>query len=1332
MWANWSLLRPRSRLRRKKAYESDKIEIPFKVLAQQRKMMLFILFLCVSSIVNNCAQSLDQDPVLSVVFNPNGKAPVSWAPLSRSDASGKGMKFLRVWGKRIPPEFRYMVRARKFQYNFKLSSQGNYTIRLGLLEKNGKACAPNRRQSVFKVNEVESNTVDVAQQAGCGVPLYINLTFSVPTDGYVSLSFQKLPKNWSPTLSNFQIFKIFTISPVVQNNSSENGSATIYASPTPQTLPSPPQKSPSPRPSISPLSQMVCSSSMAFTPSPPLPLYYSHSPTSQCMLTDDKDGTSNENICGKPNILELDVGPSTFIAGSEVITNGDFSNIDFSAAEDIPHHVFAYARESSNFSVSFHVNPGLYTVTMAFLYPTEEECRPEKRVFHLEINGRLRLASYDIADSVGCGIIDVKTFINQPVDFLDPKPMVIKFTSIIGKSFVNYIHVSRSQKSCEVPNYIRSGMDHLAHSVPGTYPSDRRKTYTDHTRQGFVPVTLDGTASHTHFYDGQTAGKITSYIWTIANSGMVLSKNPVFVYKFPLGTTHLRLTVIDSVCSEDEADTYITVTDTLVDGAFCYFYEGLWSFSPLQNWSVSPSYASIVLAPIFDFQDVANLYDVFTAKCEFSLEIEKNAGFTKLNLVANGGDAHLYADGILQLASDKNSLTSKLFSSSETLAMELYFRRSANRTVPRVTILSNSSFDLNFRHEQADVQPVITSIDPSYGPLEGGIDISIVGYGLHAPLKVFFGEVPVIAFYDYSSSCARLTLPPSTVVSSVSVWVETTHGFKSNSLPFEYDDKCDSISFSEQPLTRMNGSGFSIPYATAVSLWQDGSLYIGTRKGVVHVLQFHLENLKVTSHCFSRPLSDTRYKTANGEISSRAILGIAFDPRDTYPRPYVTVSSLFWQRQGTISRDNPLAWSNGAIERMVPTSVDALLEDSCICLKHDATIVQNLPVSDGDHSVNELLFTQYGDILVGVGGNTNMGLPYFKLGGNWESPMSSAVLIARVSRPSFNGTVVYSTPDNLRTAVPLTDDVGIYATGVRNPFAMSMTRSGRIFGLDMGPNCGFGNSSTNCGEYVESEALLRSTRNPQPFPGLTRVGKSPRCTYSTQRNDKLLEISENAFYGHPNLQRAQWLNLSGECAWVDPISDVPTGHQSLLSPNYKSPVALIQSPATGIREYGGTEFCGRMRGRLIVSSLNGRRTWAAALYHNKKQKAEIRKIASTGGLRVEETIWGDLLFVPYQPNHPLFVLRPVVHRTTDFRIVNVLPFRHGKGGGSMLMIGGWGFKNGVEAYVGEQPCKILEVLSRKIACIVPSFRSGSLSKAVTVKLGDWVQSVKQAVLYMHV
>ena len=73
-----------------------------------------------------------------------------------------------------------------------------------------------------------------------------------------------------------------------------------------------------------------------------------------------------------------------------------------------------------------------------------------------------------------------------------------------------------------------------------------------------------------------------------------------------------------------------------------------------------------------------------------------------------------------------------------------------------------------------------------------------------------------------------------------------------------------------------------------------------------------------------------------------------------------------------------------------------------------------MPVSGFDHLVNQVEFLHDGRLLVAVGGSTNSGWPSSKEGGLFDSPLSSAVLAANVSKPNFDGHIKYKLRANPR------------------------------------------------------------------------------------------------------------------------------------------------------------------------------------------------------------------------------------------------------------------------------------------------------------------------------
>lgn len=699
----------------------------------------------------------------------------------------------------------------------------------------------------------------------------------------------------------------------------------------------------------------------------------------------------------------------------------------------------------------------------------------------------------------------------------------------------------------------------------------------------------------------------------------------------------------------------------------------------------------------------------------------------------------VYKGGDLVLDSATLSTSGPTVSVVGLSAYEVIYQRTDLTLNPKLVFMVNGSTppQSTVFHDQATVLPIITAVDPASGRIQGGAKTKITGFGLYRPLTVHFGGQYMTSLSEGATAKTAFVLPPSVINAQiVAIFVSSKNGQFSNAMAYSYGSTCDPIRFKVRNLTTPNNENINLGSPTAVSIWQDGRLYIGTRGGVVKVLTYDAETLVVSAMCQSEAIRDSRYLDKSLLPAKRTILGITFDPRDKIARPYVSVSTLFWERQGGIEFGNIEAWKNGAIERLMPAYNPPIMNDNTICLQYDRNIVRNLPVADGDHSVNELVFTQNGDLLIAVGGNTNAGLPFVNLGGNWGSYFSGAVLIAKLSLPNFNGEIEYTTPQNLRTAIPTgsnADHVRLYATGVRNLFSMAMTRKGRIYGGDMGPNCRFGNVSTSCSQYSETAALSRSTRFKVPFPGEGIVSSTAECRFGDTRKDKFLEIKEGKFYGHSNLPRAKWTNQPGECQWIDPSTGRSAPPFNSAPPsNYVHRLMMIRSPMTGLREYGSNLFCGKLRGDIIMSVYKGRGAFRIRLTEAGGVNGNSEKMEQQSGLRIEENVHGDLLF-PLLFASGVHVLRPVIAVRSGLFIVNALPFRHGRAGGTVLTIGGWGFVEGLSANVDGLPCGIESFSSTEIRCTVPAFDGPSNAPVdVVVAIGGLTSILTGAVLYMSV
>lgn len=928
-------------------------------------------------------------------------------------------------------------------------------------------------------------------------------------------------------------------------------------------------------------------------------------------------------------------------------------------------------------------------------------------------------------------------------------PLTIRFEAVSGgPATLSYVRVMPAKQQC-VPVTDRDSSTvedlHLAHSIPGNY-APRVDTDGDM----YEVFSLDGRESHTHFSYPGGSGKIVRYEWTLVETGEVISNEATFSYKFPLGTTRVRLTVVDDACTQDRDETSITVTTSVLPGQYCYFYpfidDGDTSSSTVNLQpqtlstanSVRPIASVVSLSSNMKFPSDLDLIaskSSFVMRCIFIIEFAESSMAALSVDTANSGSARVYKGADLALDSLNSSSASDAKYPQGMQSFEVIYVHDNTAVDPvlDLRIDGKRQTDTLF-HDRAFVLPIVSAIDPPSGSLAGGGSVRVSGYGLYAPMTVWFGDTTVDVKRNTAGSANQVfvSAPAMDSPGKVEFVVESATGMKSNAVMYEYESQCDDVLFDIAKLTENGGEKVKLNQPTSAVLGHDNRLYIGTRSGRIEVFSYEAITLEVTDRCHSEQFRDSAYTNSKGALARREILGITLDPRDNPPRPYVSMNTLFWGAKGFIDSGNLKAWANAAIERFKPVS-DA--SDSKQCLQHDRNIVRNLPVSDADHGVNEMVFTQDGDLLITVGGNTNMGLPGGKFGGLWESYFSASVVIARLSRgQDFDGEIPYTTPDRVDTARPVPDytDVDLYATGMRNMFAMSMARDGHIFGVDMGPNNLYGNASMACMQYNTSAVNNADNNRIDSVPGIFAIDpyRPGERMYGPVRGDKLLEIKQGKFYGHPNIQRALHTDNTGECIWVDPKTGKQPGGTNPPT-NYEHHLSYFGSAETGIQEYASAHFCAKLRGDLIMSKNSGQGSLRVRMGSNGKVSGVPHKFVEKSGIRVVENVRGDLLFPQYVKNDGISVYRPRVKSLIGLTLINVLPFRHGRNGGTPLTVSGSGFKDGVVVSVGGEICPVVRVEETEIECMVPAGTGGSLV-AVSVVVDEQQVTLDRAVLYMNV
>lgn len=997
---------------------------------------------------------------------------------------------------------------------------------------------------------------------------------------------------------------------------------------------------------------------------------------------------------------------------------------------DVPISVFETARYGWNFSYNFDVGVGTYEIDLGvvewFPYYCDE---PGRRIFSVYVNNEVHLESFDIVKECnGCykpRLITIPSTFS--VGVTDKAGLTIRFHGILKTAQVSYVRVRKltGQKRC-IPESStgESTDDHVAHAVPGVYP-----THTDTDEDGFAFVRLDGTSSHSHFFDVKKgiAGRIISYTWTNIETNAIISREAKFVHRFKMGITRLRLSVVDNSCSSHEAETVITVTGNLKKGQYCYFYD-LLSNSNF-TLSVNQSYDKPFAARPFrsltlnhkDMFSRAPRNKKFVVKCLF------NANFSGITFISvntrKSGVANVY-NGRALLIHSTGSLTlsrEEMFPTGMNAFQVIYSYNSSSLLRPFLSVKSSHK---NWRteYDQSAVVPVIRELDPAIGKPEGGAKIRIKGDGLLRPFSVYFGKTVANIAEIFSSSEIAVYAPPMTKP-LVNVSVVTRTGFRSQFLPFTYSNSsCDSVNFQLRNITipnqKKNGrKAFNeekpfIKLPTCVTLGPDNRLYIGSLGATLHVVGYDGITLRTKTWCHSLRYQNVNFQSNNRKLSQYSILGITFNPYENNILPYVSTSALY-RSKGRIAFSNQGWWKNGGVHRYKfiadpDTFTFNSAQSERVCLAYDRPILLHLPVSALDHGVNALMFTSKGDLLISVAGVTNMGRPSVKLGWGVESVLSAAVLIAktRVGLDKFDRNITY-TSSNPKLARQLSGNVKVYASGIRNAFAMTMMQNGKIIALDQGSNCGFGDWTVNCVEkYLNSESnLSRVIETRENLTSTTRITVPSPCPshkLSLGRKDKILEVVQGSFYGHPNVQRA-------ECDWIDPLTGFsPSGDKSPA--NYKPPLRLIPSSITGVGEYRANHFCRALQGHLILSEMEGNKVWRFSDEHKVETLKNEEGGRRAGGIQFVEDIFGNLIFIQMRQGTSNFtVLQPVVSAGPGMTAVGSWPRMIRRSGGSKVFIGGRGFNSSVRVAVGNMPCAVEKKLlsETQVTCSAPAFPNGN-------------------------
>lgn len=955
----------------------------------------------------------------------------------------------------------------------------------------------------------------------------------------------------------------------------------------------------------------------------------------------------------------------------------------------------ATTKGSTGFSFVFPVPPGSYNVVLGFAEVYAPNFKKGARVFSYSVQGK-GTSGFDVFNGVGgdkplwrtvkaavVGAAGLKISLAKgPVE--NPMISVIEITRADGKE-LTYPAGSSCGTGVSKPSgppvkpppapvappkcgvnivadksKLQDGQDHQAHAVAG-----EGYVATDFDGNGKVTVVLDGSKSHSHYFDPVTkiSGTIVSYTWTAF--GKVISKKEMFNYEFPVGKTVVTLTVKDNLGDVACENTEVIGLPASNTGAYCYFYPGLTNVFQALNTDPKPSQGvkveSINWPTSSAFPFLGKSGKMWTVRCIANLK----AGALAPGAVSiqRNGRVHVYV-GAKTLVDEKPGQGGKgvvkvnsAFPAGTTALNIVYNKIGGDgQFVLQLNGVAVKQSQLMF--SQSGIIPVLKSIFPEESPKSGGGQLQLFGNGFFNGPYVVVGKAQAQTKV-VSASELLISIPSSAAAGSMKpkVWVGNKAG-ESNNILLNYVSgptgcKNTVIKWKQTFLKKKDGSKFFIPLIASIAMGPDFNYYMGSQDGFLHKVSAG-KQLTVNTQCKSFSMGQ-----------ARSVLGVGFNPKKKFAQPYITTSTLFRKssKVNTPLKNKVDGWANGKVEMLT-------LGCGCFC-KPTKTIVSGLPVSHHDHAVNKITFLKNGDMLLTVAGSTNGGhnTPGNLLGGLAETPFAASILLIKTSKgDNIKGAIKYTNyanPAAAKVVAPGQLDIEIYATGLRNSFGLCRTVKNQIYATDNGANKGFGLKSTGCNSQV---------------------------AFQSNVPDELNLIKKGSHYGHANRNQ-------NKCVWG-------TGTK---------PVTTFQSSTDGIMQYNSNAFCGTLKYDIIATQYTTQNpafqgnTNRVILNPNGSVKSKLVMVPYSG-VAVENGLHGEIV-MPRVGKFMVAVLQP------DYKPPAGLPFVVSVtpklvSGNQQILVGGNNFKTGLKALVGGKPCgKVIQVTDTSFKCTTPP---GSGVVAVTV------------------
>eukprot|EP00737_Agarophyton_chilense_P002020 gb/GEZJ01002285.1/.p1 GENE.gb/GEZJ01002285.1/~~gb/GEZJ01002285.1/.p1 ORF type:complete len:884 (-),score=118.94 gb/GEZJ01002285.1/:373-3024(-) len=818
-------------------------------------------------------------------------------------------------------------------------------------------------------------------------------------------------------------------------------------------------------------------------------------------------------------------------------------------------------------------------------------------------------------------------------------------------------------------------VDHLAHAVPGFEYRE-----VDFNGDGVERVQLDGSRSHTHYFDAGPPiieGKLVEMTWFNKETGDRLGSGARPIIEFPVGKTVVALTVTDNH-DDSHTDTATVIVDKPIEpGAYCYYY------SPSSSSTISlsdqlsegdrPVFASKVSS--IDFATPSDFHASQTSKqfqmrCNFLIKGGKTTKFS----ITHIGPVRLVVGDKLVLesdATDEQSTSSPYEIPSGTQTVQLLYSRSSTSDAKLQLTAEGQKLECDL----SDILPVLTSVDPRKSQLTGGGTAKISGIGLFNGVEFQFGDKKLNILAEQSGENeVVVTVPDASKSGGVYITASNRAG-TSNRLEFQYaSDALPPIKFSESRVRDGPNAPAVFSLITGIKYGPDHRYYLSAINSAVHSFSAGYD-MKATDPCMSPSLG--KY---------RAILGLAFNPADTDFKLYVSASVLDWKKSGKLQ--TPKAWANGQI-LLLQKSVGGKCLD-----KVGEPVITGLPVSNHDHGVNGLVFDDDGKLHIQIGGFTNAGLndASSRLGGFDENPLSGGSLVADVNKPGFNGNVEYDTDDPAK-ATQIKGDVSVFSPGWRNSFGINIHSNGQLYATDNGASAGFGDKSISCTASAKY------------------IGKN--------LDDKLGKVTKGKYAGHPNRNRGR--KDPRECKFMDA--------QQSSNDFYQKPLATFESSTNGVMEYTANSFKGQLKGNLLCSKYTTESSPGKVFRVQLDVNGNLRKgpdeLWLSSGLSIEMSPYGQIL-MPRVYKKEVIVLSPDVDSGVLPIFTAVLPFRGPSKGGNEVIVTGENLAEGAIAVFGDKKCTSVSPVSndkRSFKCKVPPGNPGG-RVSVSLQFFDSTLNVK--------